>query len=173
MLKALFYQVVSSLTFTSNLYYLKATSGYFTDAADSFIFLHTWSLSVEWQFYLIFPFILLCSNVFSKNNNGYIFYGFIILLSFSSCILLTQYNQTYSFYLLPSRAWELMIGAMASSITLKNRFPKFTEVTALVVLIAFTAMVKENLNWPGVETLIPTVATALLLHANIGNEKQY
>ncbi|WP_406671577.1 acyltransferase family protein [Raoultella terrigena] len=171
MLKALFYQVVSSLTFTSNLYYLKATSGYFTDAADSFIFLHTWSLSVEWQFYLIFPFILLCSNVFSKNNNGYIFYGFIILLSFSSCILLTQYNQTYSFYLLPSRAWELMIGAMASSITLKNRFPKFTEVTALVVLIAFTAMVKENLNWPGVETLIPTVATALLLHANIGNEK--
>ncbi|EPU6891186.1 acyltransferase family protein [Raoultella ornithinolytica] len=171
MLKSLFYQVASSLTFTSNLYYLKATSGYFTDAADSFIFLHTWSLSVEWQFYLIFPFVLLFSNIFSKNNNGCIFYGFIISLSLCACILLTHYNQTYSFYLLPSRAWELMIGAMASSITLKNRFPKITEIAALVVLIAFTAVVKESLSWPGVETLIPTVATALLLHANVGNEK--
>lgn len=171
MLQSLFYQVVSSLSFTSNLYYLKATSSYFTDSADSFIFLHTWSLSVEWQFYLFFPFILLMSNYLSKKCGKYTVYLCIILLSLCFCVFLTRYNQTYSFYLLPSRAWELMIGAMASSLTIKNKYPRTTEIIALIVLIAFTAMIKESFNWPGVETLIPTVATALLLHANVGNDK--
>jgi hypothetical protein len=171
MLKSLFYQVVSALSFTSNLYYLKATSSYFTDSADSFIFLHTWSLSVEWQFYLIFPVILVMSNYMAKRFGGYLVYSSLIFLSFCFCIFLTKHNQTYSFYLLPSRAWELMIGAMASSVTIKNRFPRCTEIIALIVLVSFTAIVKESSNWPGFETLIPTLATALLLHANVGNEK--
>ncbi|AYZ19807.1 MULTISPECIES: acyltransferase family protein [Klebsiella] len=171
MLRSLFLQVISSLSFTSNLYYLKATSGYFTDAADSFIFLHTWSLSVEWQFYLIFPLILIVSNALSKKAPQYVIYFSLILTSFIFCVLLMKYSQMYSFYLLPSRAWELIIGAMASSITFKNRYPRITEVISLVTLMLFTGIVKESYSWPGFTTLIPTIATALLLHANIGNNK--
>ncbi|EPQ3001087.1 acyltransferase family protein, partial [Escherichia coli] len=73
MLKGLFYQVISALTFTSNLYYLKATSGYFTDAADSFVFLHTWSLSVEWQFYLVFPLLLFLASKVTRKFGQVIF----------------------------------------------------------------------------------------------------
>ncbi|HCQ6677467.1 TPA: acyltransferase, partial [Escherichia coli] len=76
-----------------------------------------------------------------------------------------------SFYLLPSRAWELLIGVLASTVNIKNRAPRITEAVCLFVLIAFTAAVKESSNWPGFETLIPTLATAFLLHANVGNEK--
>ncbi|HBR5827300.1 TPA: acyltransferase, partial [Klebsiella pneumoniae] len=171
MLKGLFYQVISALTFTSNLYYLKATSGYFTDAADSFVFLHTWSLSVEWQFYLVFPLLLFLASKVTRKFGQVIFYLILVLISFSICILLTKYNQIYSFYLLPSRAWELLIGVLASTVNIKNRAPRITEAVCLFVLIAFTAVVKESSNWPGFETLIPTLATAFLLHANVGNEK--
>lgn len=55
-------QYFSALTFTSNIYYWKATSSCFSSVADSYILLHTWSLGVEFQFYLLFPLAIIIAN---------------------------------------------------------------------------------------------------------------
>lgn len=163
-------EVFSALTFTSNIYYWRATSGYFSDTADSFSLLHTWSLSAEWQFYLIFPLLIYVAYKFKNKINPSVFYGLLALISLVLCLFVSNINQSASFYLLPTRAWELLIGAFASSLSVNNKYPKQTELLSLMGIILFTLLIKESHNWPGIMTLIPTLCTAAILHANVGND---
>lgn len=168
--ESIYKQVISALTFTSNIFYWKDSSGYFVDDADSLFLLHTWSLSAEWQFYLIFPaFIYAASKIKIKNIKPYL-YALAIITSFLLCVIVTKKSPSASFYLLPTRAWELFLGAFVSSLAVKNKYPKATEIASLLVIIAFTFMVKESAAWPGMMTLIPTVAAAALIHAAVKNE---
>ncbi|QJD95173.1 acyltransferase [Mucilaginibacter robiniae] len=103
----------ASLIFLSNILYWKS-SGYFDPASNTNIFLHTWSLSVEWQFYMLYPIaLLILSKLFKKKPQYWTFFILstisIIVLSF----LYTQHKATASFYLLPSRSWEMMFGGIA------------------------------------------------------------
>ncbi|WP_411195132.1 acyltransferase family protein [Raoultella planticola] len=169
--ESIYKQVISALTFTSNIFYWKDSSGYFVDDADSLFLLHTWSLSAEWQFYLIFPaFIFVASKIKIKNIKPYL-YALAIITSFLLCVVVTKKSPSASFYLLPTRAWELFLGAFVSSLAVKNKYPKATEIASLLVIIAFTLTVKESAAWPGVMTLIPTIAAAALIHASVKNEE--
>ncbi|WP_135725318.1 acyltransferase family protein [Klebsiella pneumoniae] len=169
--ESIYKQVISALTFTSNIFYWKDSSEYFVDDADSLFLLHTWSLSAEWQFYLIFPaFIYAASKIKIKNIKPYL-YALAIITSFLLCVVVTKKSPSASFYLLPTRAWELFLGAFVSSLAVKNKYPKATEITSLLVIIAFTLTVKESAAWPGMMTLIPTVAAAALIHAAVKNEE--
>ncbi|EQB0886714.1 TPA: acyltransferase family protein [Raoultella ornithinolytica] len=163
-----FKQALSSLLFVSNIYYQLNTGDYFSTTAEFNWFLHTWSLSVEWQYYLLFPLALWISTFTGKYKS--VFYAVIIIVSLSICLLIGPSHTKANFYLLPTRAWELMAGALISTITAKNKFPRVTELTSIAALIAFTVLSKESNVWPGVATIIPVTATALLLHANIGNQ---
>ena len=168
--ESIYKQVISALTFTSNIFYWKDRSGYFVDDSDSLFLLHTWSLSAEWQFYLIFPAVIYsASKIKLKNIKAYL-YAAAIITSFLLCLIVTKKSPSASFYLLPTRAWELFLGAFVSSLTVKNKYPKATEVISLLVIIVFTLTVKESAAWPGMMTLIPTVAAAALIHASVRNE---
>lgn len=169
--ESIYKQVISALTFTSNIFYWEDSSGYFVDDADSLFLLHTWSLSAEWQFYLIFPaFIYVASKIKIRNIKPYL-YALAVITSFLLCVVVTKKSPSASFYLLPTRAWELFLGAFVSSLAVKNKYPKATEIVSLLVIIAFTLTVKESAAWPGVMTLIPTVAAAALIHAAVKNEE--
>ncbi|HBY9381953.1 TPA: acyltransferase [Klebsiella pneumoniae] len=164
-----FKQTISALTFTSNFYYQLFTGDYFATTAEFNWLLHTWSLSVEWQYYLLFPLALWISTKVGKYNS--LFYAIIIATSILICIYFGPQHTKANFYLLPTRAWELMAGAFVSTLTVKNRMPRLTEALSILALIAFTVFSKDSGTWPGVMTIIPVAATALLLHANVGNEK--
>jgi peptidoglycan/LPS O-acetylase OafA/YrhL len=162
-----FRQTLSALSFTSNIYYLVQSGGYFSTTSDFNWLLHTWSLSLEWQYYLIFPMIIYIGSFIERYKSH--FYLSLILISFSLCIIFGKDHLSANFYLLPTRMWELLIGAFASILTIKNSRPKTTEIIAVLVLILFTVFVKDSGLWPGLATLIPTIATASIIHANLNN----
>ncbi|ENP7127264.1 TPA: acyltransferase [Klebsiella pneumoniae] len=164
-----FHQALSALTFTSNIYYWLFTGGYFSTTSEFNWFLHTWSLSVEWQYYLIFPIALWLSSKFKEYN--WIVYLFLIATSLFICVHFGPNHSKANFYLLPTRIWELMTGALVSTLKVRNKIPRITEIASIAALILFTLFTKDSDTWPNMETIIPVIATALLLQANIGNEK--
>ena len=100
------------MLFISN-YYFASRTGYFDVAATDKLFLHTWSLSVEWQFYIIYPFVMMLAyRCLSYKNVGRLLLGCTILSLGFACYY-TTVNTNNSYYMLPSRAFELLFGALA------------------------------------------------------------
>lgn len=154
--------------FASNiLFYLK--SGYFDIGTDLKPLLHTWSLAVEEQFYIVFPLFFIVTR---KLNRGLV----IAILAFAVIvgILTAQYyvdvNENFSFYLLPTRGWEILIGALIAMLVsdelMKNSFTKFHQIASIVglFLISYSILFfNEKTPWPSVYTLIPVIGSALIL----------
>lgn len=162
-------QTLSSLTFTSNILYWKTSGGYFTGSSDLNWLLHTWSLSLEWQYYLIFPLIIKIGKLLRGYCN--FFYVFISVSSLVLCVIFSHFYQNSAFYLLPTRMWELMLGAYVSVSKLKNNMKKTTEIVSVLVMVLFCVFAKDESSWPGLLTLIPTLCAAAIIHASIDNDR--
>lgn len=159
----LFQTILSLALFLSNvLFYMK--SGYFSPISELKPLLHTWSLSVEEQFYVLFPLILLAIYKFAKQ------YLFIILLcicltSFGMCIWLLDSDQSGSFYLSHTRAWELLLGAFVSILIKKHGIYSsnlFSMVGLLMVLVPIFIL-NAHTPFPGYYALLPTIGTMLII----------
>lgn len=159
--------VASSLLFVSNVvYYLE--SGYF-DAESSYKWLlHTWSLSVEWQFYIILPIVLVLLRKYLKKYFN-IAMIFAAIASFSIALALSKNHASFSYFNLPSRAWEMLLGGLVYLYGNKKHHVKYSNlITAilLLVIVIGSACFNETMPWPGLMTLIPVVATALIIYIN-------
>ncbi|MFS1936404.1 acyltransferase family protein [Vibrio splendidus] len=110
--RALGKHVASSMGFLSNVIYWRE-SGYFDAASHEKWLLHTWSLSVEWQFYILYPIVLVALKKFLslENLKRLIVIGTISGFVFSVIATMKWPNPAY--YLLPTRAWEMMMGGVA------------------------------------------------------------
>ncbi|GAB2971765.1 hypothetical protein GCM10027049_01700 [Mucilaginibacter puniceus] len=166
----------ASILFISNFVYWQS-AGYFAEASDTNILLHTWSLSVEWQFYLVYPVILLFAGKSLKSKAQYI-YAFIvvIVLSCTAAIYYTTIDKDGSFFLLHSRAWEMMIGGLAflgedlvKGINVTIR--RLTAVTGYIVIFASFYFLNSNMAWPGLHTIIPVLAAFIIIAANCNEFK--
>ncbi|MCU5771591.1 acyltransferase [Erwiniaceae bacterium BAC15a-03b] len=164
-----FKEVAAALVFASNLYFWKETSGYFSSNSDAYFLLHTWSLGVEFQFYLMFPIVLWFIQKL-KFSKQFILLA-VSLISLALCLMIAEGHPKPNFYLLPFRAWELFIGAFASSLKFSNPYKKPTELISVAAIVAFFVFAQETPVWPNYTTLIPTFFTALILHANVNNER--
>lgn len=164
--RALGKHVGSSMGFLSNIIYWRE-SGYFDAASHEKWLLHTWSLSVEWQFYIIYPLVLVAMRKFMslKAMKATILIGTV--LGFIFCVLATYKWPNPAYYLLPTRAWEMMIGGVAYLYPLKlteNRKKVFEWVGLALILSSYIFITKENL-WPGYLALIPVLGAFLLIQA--------
>ncbi|OBT03604.1 acyltransferase [Vibrio cyclitrophicus] len=159
--------VFSSALFFSNIsYYLE--SGYFDANPKDKWLLHTWSLSVEWQFYILYPIVLvILKKILSLENlKRLIVIGTILGFGFSVIATMKWPDATY--YLLPTRAWEMMMGALAFLYpwSFPENKKKLAEFLGLALILASYAFVSSDLPWPGYFALFPVLGSYLMIVAN-------
>ncbi|MGR5946082.1 acyltransferase family protein [Enterobacter sp. C4G1] len=161
----------ASLLFYSNNYYA-AHSSYFDPSSDLNFLLHTWSLSVEWQFYLIYPLIVLAI----KKSRLPVSLSILALFCLSLAYVALGLSGTKEdlFYLLPTRAWEMLAGALVYIISSRGALTNFRHLSKLnipgLLLILFSLFTAEGSQaWPGLATLIPVAGAALVILANNQN----
>src|SRR5450755_455430 len=104
--------LASAVGSISNIYFA-GTAGYFDAPAATKPLLHTWSLGVEEQFYLIAPLLMLFAYRFLPKRAKLLF-AVLAALSFATALAVSYRNTTFAFYLTPFRAWELVLGALLS-----------------------------------------------------------
>ncbi|PNW26615.1 hypothetical protein BKP44_16205 [Formosa algae] len=174
MVKTVSYYAMSSILFLSNISYY-FDSGYFDVASENNPLLHTWSLSVEWQFYIIYPLVLL---LFKKiYGNKKVLFQLIIcsltLLSFLSSIYISSRDPSLAFYSFPTRSWEMLFGCL---IVLNERKVKnilnegmryILAVVSYVSIFYFIINYNDQVLWPSYYTLIPVIATTVIIISDI------
>lgn len=156
----------TTLSFSNFFFY--AQSGYFAPNADLQPLLHTWSLSIEEQFYFIFPLLLFWTATLDKDRQRLIIWG-ILAASLVISILRTEDHPEASFFLLPSRAWELLIGSVLALrfVPAPGRHWHREVAAALgIVLIAVGVFTyTKQTVFPGYAALAPCIGAALFIWA--------
>ncbi|PSU84274.1 acyltransferase [Photobacterium phosphoreum] len=160
--------VASSMGFVSNIIYWRE-SGYFDAASHSKWLLHTWSLSVEWQFYMIYPVVLvLLKKCMSLTNiKRLLVVGTVVGFIFSVYATYRWPNPAY--FLFPTRAWEMMMGGLAFLYPLQNlkeTSKKYLEWVGIALILASYAFISKDNLWPGYLALIPVLGAYLVIIAN-------
>lgn len=159
--------VLSSIAFGSNFWFW-AEDGYWEELSALKPFLHTWSLSVEEQFYVFFPVLLICLWRFGGKHMLPIF----VLLAFASLLLAQIYTDQYSsftFYLLPARAWELLVGVILAKIEFDKggfehrRLGWLMSTSGLILIVLSIVLFNEETPHPSIFTAIPVLGTAVII----------
>lgn len=148
--------------YLSNVYFAKTSVSYLDEGPESNPFLHTWSLSVEEQFYFAWPLILILIFRISKQYRLAVIIALSLLL-FIIAIYLTKARQPWAFFLSPPRAWEFLVGAIAYW---HVRHPVQKPVLgwlALIGLLAIATIYNVHTSFPGVTAFPPVICTAVLL----------
>ena len=176
--------VISIPLFISNILFW-SEAGYFATAGEEKPLLHTWSLAVEEQYYLIFPLFIVFFWRFGKQ-----FLIIVISIVALLSILLAQFGGNinfhngidlnpefrwtavpeYAFFLTPTRAWEILLGSLTAFYLIQNKkvnrvsyLDQFFSILGLCLILYSIFLFSVSTPFPSIYTLIPTSGTALLI----------
>ena len=129
------------------------------------VVIHYWSLAVEEQFYIFWPFIVL--TLYRRGGRTSVRNGifFISLASFLFSLFQTSAAPIWAFYSLPTRAWELGVGALLLYIPARIKFSQNYLWIALGLFLYGVTIFRDNTPFPGLAALVPVVGTAISLAA--------
>ncbi|RJT27919.1 acyltransferase family protein [Buttiauxella izardii] len=159
----------TALTFVSNLKFWRE-AGYFDVASRDNWLLHTWSLSLEWQFYILLP--LGCILIWHWFGRRGVKFALIAagVLSLALSFYASPRLPGSAFYLLPTRAWEMLAGSWVWWLTRQHSMPKLParvlEFTGFILIILSITLLDAARPWPGVYALIPVMGAMFVLMAN-------
>ena len=162
--------VISVLFYYSNFYFY-AQSDYFNSVMEFYPLLHTWSLSVEEQFYILFPLILLYT--YKKKKEHIIFV--LVLLGMVSLIMSQFFvesdQKALAFFASPTRFFQFIIGGVIAIGIQKNHLGKSVNdmlgVLGLLILGATVYSYTPSTPFPGINALLPSVGTALIIFSGL------
>jgi len=153
-------RVLTSLTFVSNIAMLHKAP-YFDPASREQWLLHTWSLSVEGQFYLFWPFFLMALHKNGKYVRPCILGVFFLSLCW--CILRTHEESSAAFYSLPTRVWEFTAGGLVYFFRTEKLPPKGIALLGFALILTGIFFYSGNLEYPGYFAILPVAGAALLI----------
>jgi peptidoglycan/LPS O-acetylase OafA/YrhL len=158
---------IASALFSANIYFY-ATLNYFSPSADEIPLLHLWSLGIEEQFYIFFPVIIIGLSKISKRLIPAAIFVMLATSLFFSQKLLSS-NPLESFYLLPFRAFELLIGSLIALPAMHLRKTKAVSSAAFVLglaaLVYPICFYSSNTPFPGMAAALPCLGAALIIMA--------
>jgi peptidoglycan/LPS O-acetylase OafA/YrhL len=158
--------LAASSVFLSNIPELTERVGYLNSRLAYTAITHYWSIAVEEQFYLVYPLALyLIGRYLPQRRTATL--AILAIASLLLCILLSYHRPLSNFYLTPTRAWELLLGAVvAGNASHWFRRRLINDVLAILALLSLGIVVHWYGNmtrYPGLYTLVPCLATALLI----------
>lgn len=168
-LKEFSQSLVSTILFSSNiLFWIK--TGYFSSAAELKPLLHTWSLSIEEQYYIFFPLLVIVIAKFKKIDLFWVL-ALLAMLGFWMALSLVEDRAVTAFYFLPARGWEIICGALvAIYLDRKNSinelplcFHQSLSIFGLLLILYSIFQFNNETPFPSVWTLLPVTGTMLLI----------
>lgn len=157
---------VATVFYLSNIYFY-TQSGYFDDALESDPLVHTWSLGVEEQFYLLFPAALVALTRLGKpaRNIGLLVIGAGSLLAAQ---LVLNFDPSAAFYLSPTRFWQFLIGAavaLAPALLVRRAWAEVLAFIGLCWVLAAIALYSSQTPFPGIAAALPTLGVGAIIYA--------
>jgi len=160
--------LTATALFGANFHFYKTTD-YFALAAQERPLLHTWSLAIEEQFYIVWPLVFLFLTTWLRRKLALGIIVAAILISFALFLLNASSNQTYSFFMPQARAWELLIGALLAlsidGLTLSRRLAQVLAVLGIGGIAVSSFVLSDVAPYPGIATLLATLGTAAVIVA--------
>lgn len=181
-----------SATWTSNFYFAFAEFDYFAPLKAKDLFLHTWSLGIEEQFYVVWPWMVMLSfsiaaigSTPNRNFRNLIYIiAVVFLIGIGLCLYWAHNNTLLSFYMMPARGWQFALGASVFAYSHRFRLGwsgdagLFDSNTAmqvagtigLILIIGSAVLLNGEINYPGHHALYPSIGAALLIYAGTGTQ---
>lgn len=162
--------VIGLSFFSSNIFFWKNTNSYFSGSAEEMPLLHTWSLSLEEQFYIIVPIVFLLFFKWRQFDKLFWVLSAGALLSLLISIVGTIHYESASFYLLPTRAWELGAGSIiATSRPIKSyRLRTIFSVLGILSILFSFIFYDRSSSFPGLSAVPPVLGAALIIWSGVG-----
>ena len=157
----IFKNAISSQLFIANAYSYKAV-GYFEDSALRAPLLHLWSLSVEWQFYILFGIIVVISR--KKNIFSWFLPLFLLVVSLTISVQLKNTDAAANFYFAHARAWEFLVGVVLAKVMRKhNLLIRSLILRDMAVIVGFSCLAAVFIftGIPGPKILLPQLVAVL------------
>lgn len=158
--------VIYSTFFMANFYMWSEAGGYFGVQADFIPLLHLWSLAVEEQFYIFWPFILLCFHKMFSFRWIALFFFIATIISLLVSEWGAQQYLAAAYYLMPTRAVELMLGAsliLAPKLQLQNIVRNGLTLSGLALIFFSVIFYTTETSFPGINVLVPCFGAMLLI----------
>jgi len=161
--------VLSSLFFGSNFYWEQTLKQYGAESAKFKPLLHTWTLAVEEQFYIIFPLVIAAIYRWRKSIVlPVLIVFFLVSLLFSEWM--TKENYSFSFYLLPTRFWELLAGGILAFVSQQLKIDFISKLgselltsSGLILIVGSMLFIDLDSGHPGYITLLPVLGTLVII----------
>lgn len=169
---ALGWDIVAAGLNVANFRFAAQSTDYLAQGVDQSAVLHFWSLGVEEQFYLFWPLIILALMAIARRRKATMVLltgiGAIAAVSLVASVILTATAQSWAFFMLPTRAWELAVGAMIAVVApALGRIPdvlgRVLAVVGVVGIVVSAVIFDDSTPTPGIAMLLPVIATAAVI----------
>lgn len=161
---------IAAALYASNIRFASVGADYLANDAPS-VFQHFWSLAVEEQFYFVWPLLLLVASRRSRRAVVpiTIVIGILSIASFLFCVVSTQRSQPWGYFTLPSRAWELGLGALLAlgsdriAVLLRPVAAAFIGWAGLAAIVATSMVYDERTLFPGTAAVVPVLGAVAVV----------